>query len=252
MLFWFRKRPAEPVSDTGLQPDGPVVAIGDIHGCDALLARLLDRIATLVSPEAPIVCVGDYVDRGEDSARVLERLHRVQRARGAACLVCLRGNHDQMVLDFLDDPVGAGPRWVRYGGLQTLASYNVSGLPANPSDRDWRAARDRLRAALPAEIEAWLRGLPLRWQSGNVFICHAGADPRAPLDAQDEATLLWGHPDFPTTRRKDGMWVVHGHTIVGESRAEDGRLPVDTGAFATGRLTAALIVPGKVQLIQTP
>ncbi len=237
--------------DAPINPDAPFWVVGDIHGRVALFDRLLDRMLGVGRPVGRLVLAGDYIDRGDDSATVLRRLHGIQTEVGPDVMVCLRGNHDQMLLDFLDRPEGAGPRWLRHGGLQTLASYGISGPRQNAAPEQWQDTRDQLRGALGEDVEAWLRDLPLSWRSGNVFACHAGADPALPLGGQDASVLLWGHPDFDRIARSDDTWVVHGHTIVKEPQAQAGRISVDTGAYATNRLTAALIEPGNVSFVST-
>lgn len=206
----------------------PIAVIGDVHGCLDLTTGLLTRIAG-ECPAAQVVFAGDLVDRGPDSAGVLAHV------RGLSGAVVLRGNHEQMLLDFLDDPEGAGPVWLRHGGQQTLESF---GIMAGAADAP---TRDALRAALGAGAEAWLRGLPLWWQAGTLVVAHAGADPRTPMPHQNPQHLLWGHPAFGRVPRRDGLWVAHGHTIVPAPRCENGVISVDTGAWRSGRLTAALI-----------
>ncbi|HCR94032.1 MAG TPA: serine/threonine protein phosphatase, partial [Oceanicaulis sp.] len=130
MMFRFRKKKTpKPVFDAPLRPELPFFAVGDLHGCDSLFRKLLSTLEDLAHSEARLVLVGDYVDRGDDSAEVLRRLFRMQADAGEEMMICLKGNHDQMLLDFLDDPQGTGPRWLRYGGLQTLASYGLQGVP---------------------------------------------------------------------------------------------------------------------------
>jgi serine/threonine protein phosphatase 1 len=227
------------------RPDEPFFAIGDIHGSMRQLERLVERIEAQ-DPNPRVVCVGDYIDRGEFSADVVEWM-RLLNTRFPENFVCLMGNHEQMCLNFLDNPESQGPRWFRNGGLQTLASYRV---PRLTGDRD-TAVRDHLHDAMGEELIAWLRGLPLIWQTGNVAVVHAAADPKLPIDAQSDEVLRWGHPDFLRVPRQDDIWVVHGHTIVEEPRAEDGRIAVDTGAYATGRLTAAHVTPDGVSFLSS-
>lgn len=245
MLSLFRKRSKAPVFDAPAAPDEPLAVIGDLHGSDGLLDRLLQ---SLTAPEMPArqVFVGDYVDRGENSARVLELLMQYQKDAPDR-VICLMGNHERMLIDFLDMPTRAGKRWLRFGGAQTLASFRIPPLPETAPDEEWITLRDRFEDALGPAMEAWLRALPLSWQSGNVAVVHAAADPRAPIDGQSEQALLWGHPDFEDLPRSDGVWVVHGHTIVAQPQAEQGRIAVDTGAYATGKLTAALIGEGEIR-----
>lgn len=250
MRLFFGKRSKKPEFTAPLEPEAPFFAVGDIHGRDDLFARLMERLSDLAHPTAPLICVGDYIDRGDDSAALLRRLHDLQAEAGSH-MVCLRGNHEAMLLKFLDEPARHGPRWLRHGGLQTLASYRIAAVRDSDPAEKWEGMRDRLREAMGADIENWLRGLPLTWQTGNVLVCHAGADPSLGIEDQSEDVLLWGHEAFMTTPREDGIWVVYGHTICDRPRPEAGRIPVDTGAYATGRLTAALIEPGRVEFFFT-
>ncbi|WP_210530260.1 metallophosphoesterase [Rubellimicrobium arenae] len=241
-LFGRRSKAAPAVFDAPLAPDEPLAVIGDVHGRDDLLGRLLDRLAA-TEPGRRIILVGDYIDRGEQSAAVLARL------AARPDLVCLKGNHEAMCLGFLADPERQGPRWLVNGGLQTLASYGVGGVTPSARGEALEAARDRLAAAMGEELTDWLRLRPLVWRSGNVAVVHAAADPTLPLEQQSERTLIWGHPRFAEGVRADGIWIAHGHTITPEPLAESGRIAVDTGAYATGRLTAALVDPGGVSFV---
>ncbi len=221
------------------RPDTPFAVIGDVHGRLDLLKKLLVKLP----PELPVICVGDYIDRGPAS---IDTLHFLE---ARSDITCLKGNHEDMLLDFLDHPETKGPRWVRNGGLQTMAELGITGLTEMSRGAKLREARDVVAGRIGPQTTDWLRRLPLiRW-SGNVAVVHAGTDPRRPLEENSARTLLWGHPDFLKKPRRDGWWVVHGHTIVDEPSAADGRIAVDTGAFATGCLTAAIITKGDVRFV---
>lgn len=235
LLSSFRAPP--PVTFPPIAPESGFHAVGDIHGRIDLLDQVLRDLPT----DLPIICVGDYIDRGDHSAEVLRRL--IARPD----ILCLRGNHEDMLLSFLDAPQDKGTRWIRYGGLQTLASFGVTGISQSTSGIDLKIAADALRRAMGPELIDWLRMLPLMHQTGNVTVVHAGADPSKPLDQQEHRTLTWGHADFLSKPRRDGQWVVHGHTIVDQANVTDGRIAVDTGAYATGKLSVARITPGEVE-----
>ncbi|EYD70408.1 metallophosphoesterase [Limimaricola hongkongensis] len=223
-------------------PATPFHAIGDVHGRLDLLAPLLRRIARRGS-DHPIVVLGDMIDRGPDSAGVLRLLHHWRHEQ----LVCLAGNHEAMMLGFLADPVRRAALWLRNGGTESLGSFGIA-----PPDLATPGAAAECAAALSRALgpmENWLRGLPLRWSSGNVVAVHAALDPARPPGMQDEKTLLWGHPRFAGTPRRDGLWVVHGHVVQDAPSAEGGRIAVDTGAWFTGRLTAARIAEGAVDFV---
>jgi serine/threonine protein phosphatase 1 len=213
-----------------LSPDQPFTAVGDIHGRADLLKKFL-----INAPDRQIICVGDYIDRGDHSTEVLSMLH------ARPDIICLSGNHEEMMLSFLDNPKTHGPRWLRYGGLQTLASFGISGVTETSAPQHLSAARDALYRAIEPKILNWLEHLPTTWQSGNVAIAHAAMDPFTPIQNQVSGVLHWGHPDFMRLPRSDGIWVIHGHTIVDVPTIQNGRIAIDTGAYATGKLTAAHI-----------
>lgn len=231
------------------RPDRPMAVVGDLHGRADLLEQMVEMIVAEAGSGLSLVFVGDHVDRGEDSATVLGLLQTLQNDIWPGEMICLRGNHEAMMLAFLDAPERAGPFWIQHGGASTLASFGIA-LPDGTPESLYRT-RDTLCAAMPPATLAWLRDLPFSHLSGNVFVAHAGADPNAPLDHQTEESLLWGHPDFLSVGRRDGMWVAHGHYILEEPVAEAGRIAVDTGAYATHRLTAALIDEGVCRFLTT-
>lgn len=230
-----------------VKPDEKLQIIGDIHGS----FELLEGIGKYIDPDAKTVFVGDYIDRGLASADVLRVLHGVQTTHPER-VVCLMGNHERMLLDFLRRPEKAGKIWLRNGGMETLASYGINGRFPIGSTQALGVVRDALEKAMGPMLIEWLKNLPLKFVSGNVAVVHAGADPDKPLDQQEDKVLLWGHPKFLSRNRRDGMWVAHGHTIVGEPAAKSGRISVDTGAYATGRLTAALVEDDSIRFFASP
>lgn len=249
-VFGARKEATETrgVLQAPPKPEMRVAVIGDIHGCHGLLRKLLERLND-AEPEV-IVTVGDYVDRGEDSAQVLSTL-KARSEDTSGKFICLMGNHEKMLLDFLDRPTERGARWLRNGGLQTLASFGVGGVTETAPEDRLLTARDDFRKALPAGMENWLRGLSTYWSSGTLWVVHGAADPAQPIATQDARTLLWGHRDFLTTPRQDGLWVAHGHTVVDQPQFQMSRIATDTGAYYSGRLTAAMIDPdGDVRFVQ--
>jgi serine/threonine protein phosphatase 1 len=246
-LFAGQTRPEPDRPFPPLAPIGPFLAVGDIHGQISHLDRMLDLLDRDY-PDVPIILVGDYIDRGEDSAAVLERIMDLSSLSGSR-LICLAGNHEDMCLKFLDDPEAHAPLWLRNGGLQTLASFGVGGIGQSTRGAELARARDELALSMGDDLINWMAGLPTHWQSGNVVVLHAGADPAQPIADQKRSTLLWGHKDFAKIQRRDGIWVIHGHTIVPEPVSEKGRIAIDTGAYATGRLTSVLIDDHKLQFI---
>jgi serine/threonine protein phosphatase 1 len=238
-------------------PAQQVYVIGDIHGRADLLERILERIdahiGTSGAQNPHLAFVGDYLDHGPDSATVLIRLRELTNDFPGN-VTCLMGNHERMLLDFLNDPATRGPRWLRSGAGPTLESFGLHTVdlgPGSPPEAFLRAARS-LRSHLPDGMADWLAARPLSWHSGNLWVVHAGADPRYPMAEQSARVLIWGHPEFDSMPRGDGIWIAHGHTEVGQPSTGDGRINTDTGAWHSGRLTACAIRPdGKRYFLQT-
>ncbi len=236
----FHHRPTEgPPIAPPLAADKRIYAIGDIHGCHDLLIDLLSQIAEDGSQRADgrrtqIVFLGDYIDRGDNSRDVLDTCLRLAGS-GNENLIFLRGNHETAMLEFLDDPV-AGRRWLGFGAVQTLASYGLT-KPEATDPESLARLRDALSDAMGPHV-AFLRALPLSYRSRKVVFCHAGVNPRMPVERDDPQAMLWGHPEFLAADPIPGQLVVHGHFDGAEPVALQGRICVDTGAYHTGRLTA--------------
>jgi serine/threonine protein phosphatase 1 len=198
-------------------------AIGDVHGCLDKLTELLARCRAHAGDHPHrLVFVGDYVDRGPDSRGVVELLLRVERDVGAE-VICLRGNHEAMMLDAVH--TNDEGLWLLNGGGETLLSYGA------------RDARD-----MPAAHLDWIAGLPLSFDDGRRLFVHAGVNPMLPLDRQAEQDLLWIREPFLSSRRDFGRFIVHGHTplATGTPDLRPNRLNIDTAAVFGGPLTAAV------------
>ena len=215
-------------------PDTRLYVIGDVHGMDDLLASahaaIAADLAARPAPDHRIIHLGDYVDRGPASASVVDRLARL--SLHDSHVICLRGNHDDMLLAFLADPGRIGPDFLANGGGETLRSYGVTGPEYDPAD----LAR-RLAAAMPARHSDFLRGLAHSARFGDFFFCHAGVRPGVELDRQTQEDLTWIREPFLSDRRDFGAVVVHGHTPVREPEVRPNRINLDTGAVFGRRLT---------------
>ncbi|MDZ4134771.1 MAG: metallophosphoesterase [Paracoccaceae bacterium] len=218
---------------------GPVYVVGDIHGCNALYQQMETRIAAdarSFDTAALIVLLGDMIDNGPDSAGLVD--HLTAPAPAGLNRLCLRGNHEDMMLDFLRHPRMTHP-WLRVGGYETLMSYGLrlkldAALPS-------RRLRHLLLAHIPQAHRAFLEQLPLGVLYDGYALVHAAIDPRRPLARQPRETLLWGGP---VTAALPGLTVVHGHTIVTQVAVNAPCIGVDTGAHKTGRLSAVRLLPG--------
>ena len=222
------------------RPLAPVCVIGDVHGRADLLETMLERIGA--EPEAEhcrVITVGDMVDRGPDSARVLQTLQSAQHAYPEQ-MICLLGNHERMMLDFLIDPNAHTMRWLKVGGAATLRSFGIAPPETLELDAEQLdALRMQLANAIGPDLLNWVDTRPLIWSEADLAVTHAGADPFHPIERQNPDALLWGHPRFGTASRRDGIWVTHGHWVVAEPFVDHGRIAIDTGAYKSGRLSAA-------------
>jgi serine/threonine protein phosphatase 1 len=230
-------------------PDGTrIYAVADIHGRADLLNALLERIDSHLRafPIArPIqVFLGDYIDRGPQSREVLGLL--IERRRRCD-MICLRGNHETLALRFLGDPSGLSD-WSRVGGCDTLLSYGVS-LAKGGGQCAQRKAATAFRHALPDGHRQFLQDLPLSFTSGDFFFVHAGVRPGIPLEQQDERDLLWIRQDFLMHQGDFGKVVIHGHTPTLEPDVRPNRINIDTGAYATGRLTCLVLERDEMEFI---
>jgi serine/threonine protein phosphatase 1 len=218
-------------------PDGiRIYAIGDVHGRIDLLDKVFETIdADLKGHPAarPIeIMLGDYVDRGPASREVLDRLITRSAERE---MVCLKGNHETFVEEFLKDPTTLD-YWRQYGGLETLMSYGLSAPTRGGAEEQARLSAE-FAAVLPQAHRQFLAGLPLSYTCGDFFFAHAGVRPRVPLEEQREEDLLWIRDEFLACNEPFGKIVVHGHTPVVHPDVRPNRIGIDTGAYATGRLT---------------
>ncbi len=222
------------IKAASLAPDAPFWAIGDVHGCYDLLAPLLDA---LLRRDEQIVLLGDYINKGPQSAKTLQLIHQ---ATQTGRVIALRGNHEELLLRFLERPRLEFQNLRSHNGGNIFASF---GLPF-PSDamtpRDLSQNRNALRDKM-GDIATWLATCPNAWHSGNITALHAGADPQCALGQQPEKAFVWGHPLFEKIQRADGQWVVHGHRPVAQITVKQRRIALETQAHVTGRLSAVRI-----------
>lgn len=205
-------------------------AIGDIHGCHRALLDILRQCRDYTQGQTHrLVFIGDYVDRGPDSGAVIATLRDLEQRHAPDMVVCLLGNHEQMMLDAVD--TGDPMNWLFNGGGETLQSYGVR----NPK-------------SLPQEDVAWIRDLPLSFDDGKRFFVHAGVDPDHPLDRQAREALLWIRGPFHRSNKDYGRLIIHGHTPMENGRVEikANRINIDTACVYGGVLTAAVFTQDRI------
>lgn len=223
-------------------PEGQIAyVVGDIHGRLDLLDQLLERIHRDIDARRPekalIVFLGDLVDRGPDSARVVERLRNYRRE--GVRPVFLLGNHEEVLLRIAAGEAALIPSWLRFGGAQCLKSYG--GDPLKIAIKGDEAAVEAIRAVLPQEHLEFLRTFADTCRFGDYLFVHAGIRPGVALDQQTQLDLRWIREPFLADDTDHGFVVVHGHTIRPEIEERPNRIGIDTGAYSTGVLTALVI-----------
>lgn len=230
-------------------PDGQrVYAIGDIHGRRDLLDELLDLIAADCAgrpTDVELIFLGDYVDRGPDSAAVIDRLATAPPAFAHCRFLC--GNHEAAMLAVLDGDYSEFADWLSFGGDATLASYGIG-------RREIAAGGIVLEMALarvPASHRAFLAELSDTAVVGDYLFVHAGLRPGLPLAKQDRRDLLFIRQDFLDDDSDHGSVVVHGHSISETVTMKANRIGIDTGAYHSGRLTALVLDGTQRELLQT-
>lgn len=237
-------------------PDGlRVYAVGDIHGRADLLARMLHLIADDSNGAEPVsetvlVFIGDYVDRGPDSAGVLDQLLSMRREGRYTCRF-LKGNHEAMFMDFLSDPT-AFLAWAVNGGVETLESYGIDVGPIAEGPGGAEALGRAARAAVPEAHINLLNKLETHVSLGDYLFVHAGIRPGVPLEAQAERDLIWIREPFLDYEGDLGKVVVHGHTPVRDGpEVRANRIDIDTLAWRSGTLTALVLEGESRRFLQT-
>jgi diadenosine tetraphosphatase ApaH/serine/threonine PP2A family protein phosphatase len=234
-------------------PQGQLVyAIGDIHGRADLLALLLaviisDAARNKGSKRRTIVFLGDYIDRGHDSRRVVDML--LSDLPEGFDVHFLKGNHESIMLDFLEDPSYLG-QWLANGADATFRSYGMDVaelIRKGAAPEMWRRA---FLASLPEAHRDFFETLELAVSLGDYFFVHAGVRPGVSLEAQDPKDLIWIRGPFLQSDEDFGKIVVHGHTPRATPEIRANRIGIDTGAVFTDRLTALRLEDGSRRLLQ--
>ncbi|MEP6784632.1 MAG: metallophosphoesterase family protein [Sphingomonadales bacterium] len=219
-------------------PEGErVYAIGDIHGrsdCfDALMTKIDADDAERGPAKTTIVLLGDLVDRGPDSRGVVERADAM---RTEYRCVFLMGNHEEIFIKAWEGDMTSARMFHRIGGRETLLSYGVTEDEYDSADFDKMI--EMLRTHVPAEHIAFLRRFRDTYAAGDYLFVHAGIRPGTPIDEQDATDMRWIRDKFLDDARDHGAMIVHGHSITPGVDEQANRIGIDTGAYASGRLTA--------------
>jgi len=181
--------------------------VGDVHGRRAQLISLLEALPRDEGSDA-LVFLGDLIDRGPDAPGVVHdvlELHRGNPER----VVTLRGNHEQMMLDFIDED---SRLWLSpvTGGEQTFQQYTTSPLRL-ATEEDFENARKRIEECVPAEHLEFFRRMPIYHEDDYALYVHAGLEQGKHPSETDAHFLLWTR-DADFYKKYRGKPCVFGHT----------------------------------------
>lgn len=225
-------------------PEGlRVYAVGDVHGCHAMLERLLEAIeadhAARPAARRQLIFLGDLINRGSGTRAVIERLMSLDPLE----TLFLAGNHEEVLCGLWRGNDDLAPLFHRCGARATMLSYGVS-----PDDYDaWDDAQlaAAVRSYIPASHIAFLEGFADRHMLGDYLFVHAGIRPGVPIGVQSAQDMRWIRTEFTGSARDHGCMVVHGHSIVEQPELHPNRIAVDTGAYRGGHLSAVGIEGGE-------
>jgi serine/threonine protein phosphatase 1 len=226
-------------------------AVGDIHGRADLLEALLEQIAADATrhPAAAkrLIYLGDYVDRGPASSAVIDMV--LHDGPPGLEVVPLMGNHEEMMLRFLED-LAVGRTWMMNGGDATLRSYGVEPPSMFAGTALFRHAQQQFTERLPAGHKTFLETLAVSHTEGDYLFVHAGVRPGVALEKQRTEDLLWIRDEFLESTRDFGKVVVHGHSISLDPEFRPNRIGIDTGAYRSNQLTC-LVLEGTERTLLT-
>ena len=222
-----------------------VYAVGDIHGCLDRLVALHEMIAEDIVARpierTTLLHLGDYVDRGADSAQVIDWLIN-QPPVPADTMVNLMGNHEFMMLSALAGADKEAPsHWLMNGGADSLLSWGIS---RTVPPTEW-AAR------IPRQHLLFLRDLGISYPVGPYLFVHAGVRPGVALDKQSRQDMMWIREPFLSSRADHGAVIVHGHTPKREPIVLPNRIAIDTGAVLGGALTCVVLEEDRLGFLQS-
>ena len=247
-----RKKPPSRPIDSAAIPDGRrIYAIGDVHGRNDLLQQLLEKIVKDDSErgdaESEIIFLGDLVDRGPDSAGVLDTAMQLKASAGKVRF--LMGNHEEVYLAAASGDEKSVRFFNRIGGRETILSYEISmkeyiGL-------DMSELAKRIPTLFPQEHVDFITGFEDQIIIGDYAFVHAGIRPGVPLSEQRKKDLRWIREEFLATQDAHEKVIVYGHTISDDVVEAGNRIGIDTGAYYSDKLTALVLQGSERRYLDT-
>ena len=236
--FLRKKNPTRPIDSATIPEGRRVYAIGDVHGRNDLLQRLLDKIVQddgeRGSAESEIIFLGDLVDRGPDSAGVIETAMQAREAFGNVRF--LMGNHEEVYLAAATGEEKAVRFFNRIGGRETILSYDITMKEYMQLDMTQLALR--IPELFPRNHVDFIASFEDQITIGDYAFVHAGVRPGVPLSEQRPKDLRWIREEFLSAQDPHEKIIVYGHTINDDVVETGTRIGIDTGAYYSEKLTA--------------
>ncbi len=223
--------------------------VGDIHGRLDLFAPLVEAIdaddaAAPTQGETTVILLGDLIDRGPESAQVVDLARQWQQRRRVRILA---GNHEEMFLESFNDR-SVLRQFVRHGGRETILSYGIDEDIYNQTSLE--ELQDLIHQVVPKADREFLSSFEEYVELGDYLFVHAGIAPEVPLSDQQRHDMIWIRDSFLRYPHAHSHVVVHGHTIFDDVDEQHNRIGIDTGAFRTGKLTALVLEGTERRVIQ--
>ncbi|MCK5189670.1 MAG: serine/threonine protein phosphatase [Methylococcales bacterium] len=223
-----------------------VYCIGDIHGRDDLLINIHEKIlldSANYFGSKVVIYLGDYIDRGLHSKEVVDIL--LSNPLPGFSSIHLRGNHEQIFLDFLNNAPVIAAEWLNYGGQATILSYGIS-MQGISFGKKLKKLQQELLDKIPTEHLSFYNQLKYSYQIGGYFFVHAGVKPKVSLDKQSKLDMITIRNEFLDSNFCYEKMIIHGHSICDEPIVLPNRIGIDTGAYYSGKLTC-LVLEGEYQ-----
>ena len=250
LLKKITNRSKAPVSFS-LPEDTRIYCIGDIHGRDDLLQAIHNKIvldSVDYSGDKLVIYLGDYIDRGLQSKAVVDLL--LKEPLEGFQSIYLRGNHEQVLLDFLNLDPSIASQWFNFGGQSTVLSYGVS-IAGIPFGDKLKQLQQDLADKIPTDHLSFYTQLKYSFELGDYFFVHAGVKPKVALNRQNAMDMMWIRDEFLNSKFRFEKMIVHGHSVVGVPEEKANRIAIDTGAYTSGRLTCLVLEGEQRRFLQT-
>lgn len=234
---FFRAKSAQSTAEI---PAGQrAYVVGDVHGRLDLFEQLIQAIERDDEEATPasttVILLGDLVDRGPESAGVIDRARRWQTERTVRILA---GNHEEMFLESFTN-INMLRHFLKHGGRETILSYGVNQRKYNECSLE--ELQTIMVQYIPEADRNFLQSFEEYITLGDYAFVHAGINPEVPLPDQSRQDLLWIRDPFLGYAEQHSHVIVHGHTIVEQVEERANRIGIDTGAYRFGRLTALVL-----------